>query len=411
MAIHSSGPGHQANLSPRRRALVRRWLRPQLSLRAFLLLGTAFAVGFPMWNVWPFTEHQVEPSGVAGYAIPRGRERTTQKKRVIGGEPVKHGTEVVRIFKRSQRRIEVETTATYRDGVLHGEYREQIGGVTTVSGQYKNGVLDGLWTRTNDVGTYRLNWNDGKLHGAGHFARVDGTREDYQFFHGVLILRDGSDVSSPLLDHMTAGTIDSVKCAGALQQPTRFEVANTPLRDCVEYLRDLHEISIQIDRSVFQQTGDYLSHRITANLTGLNLATVLVEVCDDSGLVCDFRYGCPWITTKDNAEKWVERTGVSKFVPRDGSALRREWDSVVSITAIQEPLAAVIQNLCRQLSVPCDTTAIEPTDASNARFPVVINEGRLPLRHLLPVLLTQTDSCCELSGHTLVIKPQGVEFE
>ena len=40
-----------------------------------------------------------------------------------------------------------------------------------------------------------------------------------------------------------------------LDQPTLIEFVDTPLKDVIDYLKDLHHIEIQIDESAFREWG------------------------------------------------------------------------------------------------------------------------------------------------------------
>ena len=54
-----------------------------------------------------------------------------------------------------------------------------------------------------------------------------------------------------------------------LDENTNFEFIETPLRDVVEYLKDLHEIEIQVDQKALDDWGIGTETPITRNLKGI----------------------------------------------------------------------------------------------------------------------------------------------
>jgi len=71
-----------------------------------------------------------------------------------------------------------------------------------------------------------------------------------------------------------------------LDELTEVEFADTPLFNCIEYLEDLHEITIQLDRSSLEDEGIDPSHPINLTLYSESLHTALTAMLNPLG--CTF---------------------------------------------------------------------------------------------------------------------------
>ena len=65
------------------------------------------------------------------------------------------------------------------------------------------------------------------------------------------------------------------KIEEALKRPTQIEFVETPLKDVVEYLKDLHHIEIQLDSAALKEAGVDESTPVTKNLKGISLRSAL----------------------------------------------------------------------------------------------------------------------------------------
>jgi hypothetical protein len=151
---------------PKRR---RSWLRPRFSLRTALLALTAFGVGFPVWYRWPYQE--VEILSPSGFGRPVGEKRITTWQRQWGGGKRKHGSE------RRLRDGQTMTQTNYRDGKKHGFYIEYSLEITpiksrptysrtaepTTTGQYVDGMKEGVWTYSRGSSVAKLTWRQDQL--------------------------------------------------------------------------------------------------------------------------------------------------------------------------------------------------------------------------------------------------------
>jgi len=71
------------------------------------------------------------------------------------------------------------------------------------------------------------------------------------------------------------------KILDALKQPTQIEFVETPLRDVVDYLKDLHHIEIQLDVAALKEEGVEENTPVTKNLKGISLRSALKLLLDD----------------------------------------------------------------------------------------------------------------------------------
>ena len=71
------------------------------------------------------------------------------------------------------------------------------------------------------------------------------------------------------------------KIQETLKKPTQIEFVDTPLKDVVEYLRDLHQIEIQLDSAALKEAGVDESTPVTKNLKGVSLRSALKLMLDE----------------------------------------------------------------------------------------------------------------------------------
>ncbi len=67
----------------------------------------------------------------------------------------------------------------------------------------------------------------------------------------------------------------------ALNSPTQFEFVETPLKDVVDYLKDLHHIQIQLDSPGLKDAGIAESTPVTKNLKNISLGSALRLLLDE----------------------------------------------------------------------------------------------------------------------------------
>ena len=197
---------------------------------------------------------------------------------------------------------------------------------------------------------------------------------------------------------MQQRTLDSTNVNESLAKFATAEFIDTSLRDAVDILRDSYSVPLLIDR---EWPDPQLP--VTLNLRDVSLQSALLALCELHDLDCDYRYGCLWITERDDDFRWSDPTGISIIAPPGDSALQRAWDQpVAEVYADDEPLASVLARLAAELQVMIDTSrVIGKADV----FPVKSRLKSLPLRHVLGVLLYETGCRASLDGESLRILP------
>ena len=71
------------------------------------------------------------------------------------------------------------------------------------------------------------------------------------------------------------------KIRAVLAQPTQLEFVETPLKDVIDYLKDLHHIEIELDTAALKEAGVDDSTPVTKNLKGISLRSALKLVLDE----------------------------------------------------------------------------------------------------------------------------------
>ncbi len=287
---------HSPSIPPIQSA-SRRAKGPRFSLRLLLAVVTIFGIAFPIWYVWPYVEREVhyviDATGKPDKTKPPRGETTTSMKRVIGGEPVRHGLRTTRVDSGAGI---LEITQEFVNGVAHGPYRYARDGFEE-KGQYEQGEKTGEWTRTSDGYSMRQNWRAGKRHGETVLETPDGKKTTLAFENGLLTHRDGKPIAAPIFERMVQGEVPEGIEWKALNENTLLRFERSSLAQVVAYLRDFHQAKIAVDPAV--ATLDPMQDVVTLDLRGIDLATALTLAADDVGLVCDYRNGSIWITRPD----------------------------------------------------------------------------------------------------------------
>jgi hypothetical protein len=405
--------------TPKTASLLSR-LRPQFSLRALLIVFTAFAIGFPLWYRWPIREVKFEypraTNNVGGKFVevedksapPVSRTVTTWKRR--WGKPhVKSGPTTTTFYpgKLDPDRLQVVVT-NYEDDELNGPYSETIKGRSKRVGYYEHGQRQGLCVYT-DLPTgfeSRVNWIADCVHGPAEIRAADGTVSKMLLENGLITDFNGQRVTSPLLKRAARGEIHSAQLTRELQSEYsgRF-VIRTSLADWLMYTNAMAQFPLLLSPAVHDTSIDFNAN----DFAGLNLQSALVLATHKFGLECDYRYGCLWITTQDDAKDWHDPTGVDAIRPPPASLLSAAWNQPVKLWQCNSPLADAVNQLCTPIQVPFDTSAVGPTPNEPNRFPVRLYlsiNGDYPLfRDFLAILLYTTGCRCKLDGDKLMILP------
>ena len=88
----------------------------------------------------------------------------------------------------------------------------------------------------------------------------------------------------------------------ALRQKTTFEFVDTPLKDVVEYLSDLHHIPIRLDVSALKEAGVEDATQINCRLSGISLQSALQIMLDEIQLKWTIHHEVLMITSATKAD-------------------------------------------------------------------------------------------------------------
>jgi hypothetical protein len=394
-------------------------LRPRYSLRTLLIAVTAFAIGFPLWCRWPIREAKLEYPRVTKQVGPRFIEvedktappvsRTvTTWRRHWGKGHVKSGPTTVTYFGERKQVI----VTHYDHDELHGPFSQTVQGSSNRTGRYEHGQREGLWVTSalDDGSEAKVPWHLDRVHGEAEHRARDGTITKMLFDCGRITHLNGQPVSSPLLDRIERGEVRYAQLAGDLEGEfySRF-LRPVTLAEWVAYVQDSPYFPLLISPKVLDQSIEFNANECV----GTNLQSALVVSTQKVGLDCDYRYGCLWITTKEDAKNWLDPTGVDEIRPRAGSVLSVAWNEPVKIWRFDQPLAEAVSLLCQLNGISFDASRISATPEEPNRFQVQLylnlNADYRSFRDLLGVLLYTTGCRCKLNGDTLVILPPGTD--
>jgi hypothetical protein len=88
----------------------------------------------------------------------------------------------------------------------------------------------------------------------------------------------------------------------ALAEATKLEFIESPLMDVIDYLQELHGISIQIDQRVLRDRGIDSSTPVTRRIKGVSLRSALTSILRELDLTFVVRDDVLLITTPDEAD-------------------------------------------------------------------------------------------------------------
>jgi hypothetical protein len=310
-------------------------------------------------------------------------------QRQWGGQRLKHGPERWIVDGRTVK------TTIYRRGLKQGPVLGD-----GFSGQYLDDMKEGVWTDNGRWFKRTATWHRDRLEGPYSIAYSDGRRMELRFVAGRLTHFNGKVATNRLFDLLETDAMDR-RIAEELQKNTEFDMIEVPLKDIVEYLKDRHAIPIVLDRRRLPN----LDLPITATDRGIDLCSALTILTAANNLGCDYRYGCVWITTAQDAKDWHDPTGISKLQPPKDSAMARAWNEPLTIDVVKTPLAGLLSKIARSVGIEMDTTKIDRSPSSPSRFLVTHAIKNMPVRHVFGQLLYIANCQCVLDGDALVILP------
>jgi hypothetical protein len=433
-----------------------RFLRPQFSLRAILLLMGFVGVALAIWR-WPWQEDvpasyfprlDAPPEFVSMHAkIVRTR---MQFRRGWWGERLKYGPaesfdEQGRLIARQNFHDDfLNGPETWFDlegrpiveqhrhhGQRSGPFRYGDGFRSTMSGQYDNQWRSGechddeQWQSGQTVERIS-HWKDRRLHGPCTW-QVAETGEVLQrgvYENGALVEWNGQPISNFLKQWAATGQLEDRESARLL-----LETANKPLpfegfalqRNGVhvqvgKYKADY--IPLFLDPSLrpvyFPPPDQYeLGGQPAEWATEEILAAVIPW-----GLTIDQRYGHLWMVPAEDAGRWRDPTGVDKIQVVPNSKLADAWnlphryhESGQTLLLKQAAVEELITWWPRETEVVLDFATHFPElhRRWNENDPQAKRESpnysAISLRHWLGMRLYQAGLQCELDGNRLVILP------
>lgn len=104
----------------------------------------------------------------------------------------------------------------------------------------------------------------------------------------------------------TAPIANEVKIAAALDERTELDFADQPLSDVFEYLKQRHQIEIQLDHKALSDAGVGSDTPITRNIKGITLESALDLMFSQLELAWVIHDEVLLVTSKSQAQKMVE---------------------------------------------------------------------------------------------------------
>lgn len=230
----------------------RRWLTPRFSLRTLFVVVTTATVGAGVWWRWPVTKVTTKESE-GGYTL----QETYTYHRGFRSELIKHGVH------RQTVNGEVELEEHYREGVLHGPYRQsEPGAIDRITGEYLAGKKHGVWNYSprsfpmivkggyieNPLSiawpskTYRAqeHWSRGRREGLFQWwDEAENPCFRYTFKDDRLIVPAGNH-SSLILRRIADGQLTDTRIQQALVQRCELVYYYLPLHTVLDRLAEKH---------------------------------------------------------------------------------------------------------------------------------------------------------------------------
>ena len=373
----------------------------RFSLRLLLLAVTAFAIGFPIWYHWPYREEEIRYHHFANGQPDKSRIQArivATWQRQWGGGKKQHG--VSRVWRPSGN---VRTIGHYQNGVINGPF-EFYSDLYNQTGQYLDGEKHGAWLATQNGKLLKQETFDrGLLHGLVFETSDTGRTYEYSVSHGQLDWADSRSQAHPLFRKLTAGAVDDPRIAKVLRTPyPDWATADLILDETLEnptasFVKSL-KVPIVIDSKIALPTRPH-----GASIHNLDMSAFLFQTVQLHGAALDYRYGCIWITTPADAKDWRDPTGITEVQPPEGSRLREAWNHQLENHAPACDLSTMLAVLSKHCGGEIDASLVAESNVRGS--PVDLKLPSLPLRHVLGIVLYQSNCRCNLEQRMLVILP------
>ncbi len=126
----------------------------------------------------------------------------------------------------------------------------------------------------------------------------------------TVVVKEREDREGPAAERIRA----------ALDQNTRLEFPNTPLRDAIQFLAHTHDVNVLIDEPAATEAGVNISDNIDVVLQGVKLAEALNILLEPAGLTYVMTNDVLLVTTPDRAAREIDTRSydVSGLVGQNG---------------------------------------------------------------------------------------------
>ena len=238
---------------------------------------------------------------------------------------------------------------------------------------------------------FEAKWADARKRVAAHELakwRVDAIEEDW----------------CQRIDSLLTTKQKQARVIWLLQSATQIEFVETPLKDVVDYLKDLHHgLPLRIDRTALRRAKKDPDTAITANLKGLTLDSALRLTLRQVGLMHVVQERTVLITTEEEGRQLLQHGAVDPATfpspPREAAlkklanVLREPVDVDFTETPLKD-VAEYLKDLCRveiQIDLHAlEAAAVEPDSQCTIKLKGVSLDtalkqilGKLGLKHVL----------------------------
>ena len=291
-------------------------------------------------------------------------------RRVLSGDPIREGK--TEYFDPDGNRLQKEG---WREGNLHGSFVQWYPtGTVREQGEYRLGAKTGVWELHDASGNldlrtpYDANWR----HGEAQWFADEKVIRTVRYDRGEIKQIDGRDVVDPIGRAWREGKVKDELVgryekltAQILEAPAAPPFAQSSLAEAVDWIHHYSKVSVGIDRRALTEAG--LAEDLTVDMSTTkhtNTHLMLVLMCEPHDLAPTFRFGMIWITTKDNAKNWTDRTGVSQVrksappnaLPEIRERIAAAWPKHALFDFLDTPCPEIGRHLADSYQVPlqCD---------------------------------------------------------